>query len=100
VRQARLRRHAGLATIVAVLVAATARGDPSGELPAGPGKELVERACTQCHALEVVLKQRRSRAQWEAKIDTMIAKGAKVSDEDFDVLAAYLTTNFGAPPGN
>lgn len=68
-------------------------------LPEGVGKAELERTCAQCHSLETVLKTRRTRAQWEAKLDAMIAKGAKLSDADFDLVAAYLTQHFGAEPG-
>jgi hypothetical protein len=86
---------------MALLLAAAgmARADPPPALPDGPGKPEVERACSQCHALETVVQQRRTRSQWEAKIDAMIAKGAKVSDEDFDLIAGYLAAHFGADGG-
>jgi mono/diheme cytochrome c family protein len=68
-------------------------------LPEGAGKDELARACTQCHSLETVLKARGTRAQWEAKLDAMIAKGAKLSDADFDLIAAYLAQHFGPEPG-
>lgn len=37
------------------------------------------------------MRHRLTRRQWMAQIDTMISKGAKVDDDDFDVLADYLT---------
>lgn len=36
------------------------------------------------------MRHRLTRRQWAAQIDTMISKGAKVDDDDFDVLADYL----------
>jgi hypothetical protein len=88
-----------LASVLLVAVAGTARGDPPLALPDGPGRLQVERACSQCHALETVIRQHRTRAQWEAKIDSMIAKGAKVSDEEFELIAAYLAEHFGSGTG-
>jgi hypothetical protein len=38
---------------------------------------------------------RLTRRQWEAKIDQMLAKGAKLSDEEIDLAADYLARNFG-----
>jgi mono/diheme cytochrome c family protein len=67
-------------------------------LPDGAGREIVERACSQCHSLEAVLRSRLSRGQWEARIDAMIAKGAKLSDEDIDVVAGYLAAHYGPAP--
>lgn len=66
-------------------------------LPDGAGREVVAHACSQCHSLEIVTRKRLLRQQWEALIDTMIARGAKISDEDFDVIAAYLATQLGPP---
>lgn len=60
-----------------------------------PSQVDVEHACSQCHSFEIVGRSRHTRKQWEAQIDSMIAKGAKISDEEFDVIADYLTTHFG-----
>jgi len=95
-RPARLRRWC---VLVALLCAATSRTQPVPELPDGPGREVVARACNQCHALEIVLRAHLSRNQWEARIDEMIARGAKLTDEDIDVIADYLAAHFG-PPSN
>src|SRR5579871_3383215 len=56
----------------------------------------VQRICGECHAFEVVTRQRHTRSQWEAVIESMISKGARVSDADFDVVADYLTAHFGS----
>jgi cytochrome c5 len=86
-------RVATAAAALAVAVAARVRAEAPA-LPDGPGKVVLERACSQCHSLETVVRFRGSRAQWEAKIDTMIARGAKLSDDEIDVIAAYLAEHF------
>jgi cytochrome c len=68
-----------------------------GALPEGEGQALVASACSQCHSLQVVTGLRLTRKQWEAKIDQMLARGAKLSDEEIDVAAEYLARNFGPP---
>ncbi len=45
--------------------------------------------------LEGVIHAHLTRKQWEAQLDAMIAKGAKVSDDDYDPLATYLAAHFG-----
>lgn len=65
------------------------------QLPEGDGKALVQRACSQCHSLETVTRTRLTQKQWEARIDQMIAKGAKLSDDDIDVVSDYLARHFG-----
>jgi quinoprotein glucose dehydrogenase len=77
---------------------ASAAAAPEGTaLPAGSGQELVARACSQCHALQVVTNTRLTRKQWEAKIDQMLARGAKLSDDEIALAAEYLGRNFGPP---
>ncbi len=68
-------------------------------LPGGEGPVDVERACSQCHSFDIVARSRHTRKQWEAQIDSMIAKGARISDEDFDVVADYLVSHFGFDGG-
>jgi hypothetical protein len=41
-----------------------------------------------------------TRRQWEAQLDTMIAKGAKLGDDDFDALAVYLAAALGPDGAN
>jgi outer membrane protein assembly factor BamB len=72
-------------------VAAAAPPAPAG----ARGPIDVEHVCAQCHSFEVVAQSRRTRRQWEAQIESMIAKGAKISDEDFDAIADYLAAHFG-----
>lgn len=81
-----------------VLAPFAGRSQAPPPLPDGPGRELVERTCGQCHSLETVLRSRLSRGQWEARIDEMIAKGARLSDEEIDVVADYLGSHFGRAP--
>lgn len=92
----------GLAIVVvafAALAAPPARSDPGAVLPDGSGRAAVERACSTCHSLENITRTHRTRAQWESKIDEMIARGARITDEDIDVIAGYLAEYFGTTGG-
>jgi quinoprotein glucose dehydrogenase len=60
-----------------------------------PAKLDVEALCGQCHAFETITRTRRSRQQWQAQVDSMIAKGAQISDDDFDKVVEYLTVHYG-----
>jgi competence ComEA-like helix-hairpin-helix protein len=52
--------------------------------------------CARCHPLDRVTAMRRSRAQWEETITTMItARGAQVSDDDFTTILDYLVKEYG-----
>ncbi len=70
-----------------------------GPLTPAEAKTAFERACSECHSLETVLKQRRTPAQWQAQVDLMLAKGAKLEDAEADAVARYLGENF-APAAN
>lgn len=85
--------------VVLLLLAPCAGRGELPPLPEGTGRDVVERSCSQCHSLETVLRSRLSRRQWAARIDEMVAKGAKLTDDEIDVVAEYLGTNFG-PVGN
>jgi mono/diheme cytochrome c family protein len=65
------------------------------KLPDGPGKELVEKTCADCHGLDAIVGYRLTQGQWRAEVDDMIAKGAKISDPDFETIVQYLVKNFG-----
>jgi mono/diheme cytochrome c family protein len=87
-----------LKTIVlsACFAAAFCLSSPAQDtLPAGEGKDLVERICTGCHGLETAIDQARTEAQWKAVVDTMIGRGAEGTDKEFETVVKYLVKNFG-----
>lgn len=63
--------------------------------PEGEGREIARRACHDCHDPIVITASRLSAAQWSARVDAMLAKGAKVSDDEIELLIDYLATHFG-----
>lgn len=65
--------------------------------PPGEGSEIARRACHDCHDPIVITASRLTAAQWSARVDAMLAKGAKVDDDEIDVLIDYLATHFGPP---
>jgi mono/diheme cytochrome c family protein len=64
-------------------------------LPAGPGKEVVERRCAACHDLNRVVMQRKSRAEWELVTNDMIARGAQATPQEIQAIVSYLAAQFG-----
>lgn len=88
------------ASVAAAVAAAAAsrRGQPKVGafapliLPAGGPKALVQKTCgTSCHSIEVVTSQRMKEADWNAMVQSMVARGAKASDEEVKVIVDYLT---------
>jgi cytochrome c5 len=66
-----------------------------GPMPDGPGKQIVMNTCTMCHDLKRIQLGRRSSQEWEETLVSMLNEGAPLSDEDFPVVHAYLSKNFG-----
>jgi cytochrome c5 len=60
-------------------------------LPAGGAKALVEATCgTGCHSLEVVTSQRMNEQEWNAVVESMVARGAQASDPEVKAIVEYL----------
>ena len=53
------------------------------------------KVCGGCHPVETVTSQRRTRAQWQESINSMVARGAKGTDEELAAILEYLTTQYG-----
>ena len=81
------------------LTAASGVSQPSasvqGELPPGPGHDTLARVCSDCHGLDVLEGQRRTRAQWRDVVEDMVSRGANASDEDTNTIIDYLVTSLG-----
>jgi competence protein ComEA len=65
------------------------------DLPPGPGKEQLVRICGDCHSPEQAASLRQNQAAWEDTLTKMVNMGAQGSDEDYGLILAYLTKNFG-----
>src|SRR5436305_1796421 len=64
-------------------------------LPDGPGRAQLERACTPCHSLENVVRSHMTKEKWAGVVDNMVSRGAQGTNEDFDRIIKYLAANFG-----
>ena len=61
------------------------------QLPAGGAKALVEKTCgTRCHSVEVVTTQRMNEQEWNAVVESMVARGAQASDPEVKAIVEYL----------
>ena len=88
----RLSRLAWLTAISTLTIGACAHAQ---ELPEGQGKALVQTACSQCHGVDVIVGQLRSREEWGEVVSRMVGNGAQLSDEDYTQVIDYLATNLG-----
>jgi len=71
--------------------------DPAGFTP-GPGVETVQARCAACHPATMVTAKRYTAAQWAGVVDQMMAKGAQVGDDEYDVIVTYLAKTYGVAP--
>ena len=83
-----------LGVTVAMLGAAAAQ---RADLPAGPDRDVVSRACQACHDLNMVVAATGlSREGWNATIDEMVSYGMRVSAEDRAKILDYLSGYLGS----
>lgn len=65
------------------------------KLPDGPGKQIVEASCKDCHSFDRITMAHHSLARWRAVVRLMQQRGADVEPGDLDPLVHYLAQNFG-----
>jgi cytochrome c5 len=61
-------------------------------LPPGPGKAVLLRACTSCHAVSLITPQRKTAEEWAKTVDKMVGWGAPLRAEEKQGLVGYLLT--------
>jgi competence protein ComEA len=88
-------RHFSVFTITGLIAVCTSAAFAQGQLPAGPGHDETVKVCGKCHAAEQAASLRQSRTGWEETISKMVSMGSEGTDEEYDAILKYLTTNFG-----
>ena len=73
-----------------------APADQYPTLPAGTGRDLVIRTCSQCHSPESASAEALDEAGWKELVDEMAGKGANASDDEFEQIVKYLVKSFPA----
>jgi virginiamycin B lyase len=79
------------------LAQAPTPGQPT-QLPDGQGKEIVQQACSGCHALGRFINSGYTPEEWKTVIAMMRNVGAPLTPEQVPVVTAYLTKNFPEKP--
>ena len=79
--------------------AGTLENQAIDSLPASPGKDVLLRACTQCHAASLITQQRKTPAEWAKTVDKMVGWGAPLRAEERAGLLAYLSSAAPAAGG-
>lgn len=87
------RRSLSVLCAAGVCVAALAARQ---ELPEGQGKDVTMRLCgVECHGIDKIISEHRSKSQWIESIETMKQDGMTVSDAEFKAVLSYLIAHFG-----
>ena len=88
----------------AIAVVALSAGPAAAQtFPDGPGKPILEKKCSTCHAPEQVTTFGRSAEEWHEVVVNMIDLGAELNEEETKVLVEYLAKNWplkGAKPAD
>ena len=77
--------------------APSARYSADVELPAGPGREILEAECLICHELTALelFSSFYDRDDWRSLVMSMRSNGAEVDDLQVEVVSDYLAQHFG-----
>jgi hypothetical protein len=67
------------------------------KLPGGKGKAEVQRICSDCHEVAIVTREHHTKSEWTQVIEQMKSRGASGTEDEFNLIIDYLTTNFGTP---
>ena len=75
---------------------AAAAGGPVAQtpLPPGPGHDLTVRVCSSCHSPDIASTQRLSAEEWNSLVQSMAARGALATDEEFETITDYLAKSY------
>ncbi len=66
-------------------------------LPEAKEKETFVRMCSNCHAIERVVKVKFSKKFWASTVDDMVSRGAEGTEEEVEAVINYLSRYFGKP---
>jgi competence ComEA-like helix-hairpin-helix protein len=64
-------------------------------LAPGPGADVFQKTCVLCHTPDRIVSVRRTKTEWEEVMDTMITRGARVTDENYGTIEEYLLRSYG-----
>lgn len=66
-------------------------------LPEDKDKETFVKMCSNCHAIDRVVKVKFSKKFWAATVDDMVSRGAEGTEEEVEAVLGYLVRHFSKP---
>jgi mono/diheme cytochrome c family protein len=82
----------GMVPVLALVSAAPARAQSAAP---GPGRDMVQAKCFQCHTDTMFRDGRQDRRAWEAAIYRMVGRGGLWTSDEIKTMADYLGAEFG-----
>jgi mono/diheme cytochrome c family protein len=83
---------------MAIYTGSSSADQPAQPAPPGPGLELIQRSCINCHDIYMITTKRKTPDEWAALVNLMADRGAEVTPEEIDVIVEYLSQNFSSTP--
>ena len=81
--------------VVAALGTALISAAHAQSAASGPGRDLVQAKCFQCHTDTMFRDARQDRRAWEAAIYRMVGRGGLWTSDEIKTIADYLGAEFG-----
>jgi competence protein ComEA len=88
------KRRFSLAFLLVTLGLTT--GSVWAQMPDGPGREEVQKLCSDCHELARSVSLRQDRDGWKTTINKMISLGAQGMEQEFAAALDYLSSQYPA----
>jgi competence protein ComEA len=66
----------------------------AADLPDGPGKDLIQRACIGCHKADELSAYRFTKDEYHGIVQRMAERGAQATPAELSVIADYLFEHF------
>jgi len=85
------RQSAPLFGVALALLTADARAQ---SLPEGPGRELFQTICSECHEPAKVIGQHKTRSEWQSKVTEMLQEDPDVTQQEREIIVNYLAASF------
>ena len=89
-------RALALAALLGLAGTPALADDDFKTLPAGQGRDVMVRVCSQCHSPEIAAQQNLDAQGWKDLVDQMANNGANATDAELDTITKYLSATF--PP--
>src|SRR5262249_2356299 len=62
--------------------------------PPGPGRDALLKVCSDCHGAESAVASFKTHDEWSKTLDEMANNGAQGSDEEWNLIQAYLDKHY------